>query len=249
MRPERDRHDPSVGRAAGRARAARRVPLRAHRRPAHGRKLADRLNGVPRAPEALALNCTLKSSPDESSTGVCCPSCARQLEEHGVRRPTVRVADHDVKPGVTSDEGDGDEWPAIRRQILDADILVLATPIWLGHPSSMCQRVLERLDAFLGEEDDQGRMITSTASRDRRRGRQRGRRPPRRCRALPGASSTSASRSRPTAQVYWVGEAMGSVDYKDLDKPPEKVAQTTEDVARHAAHLARVLAASPYPPG
>ena len=46
----------------------------------------------------------------------------------------VRVADLDIKPGVTSDEGDGDEWPALRRRILDADILVFGTPIWLGHP-------------------------------------------------------------------------------------------------------------------
>ena len=50
-------------------------------------------------------------------------------------------------------------------------------------------------------------------------------------------------------QVYWVGEAMGSVDYKDLDEPPEKVAQTTKDVARHAAHLAGLLAGAGYPAG
>ena len=45
-------------------------------------------------------------------------------------------------------------------RVLDADIVVLGTPIWLGKPSSVCQRVLERMDAFLGEEDDQGRIIS-----------------------------------------------------------------------------------------
>ena len=70
------------------------------------------------------------------------------------------MADFDVKPGVTSDEGDGDEWPALRAKVLAADIFVMGTPIWLGHPSSICQRVLERFDAFLSEEDDAGRMIT-----------------------------------------------------------------------------------------
>ena len=198
--------------------------------------------------KALALNCTLKASPDESSTARLLSQLCAQLEEHGVSTTTVRVVDHDVKAGVTSDEGDGDEWPAIRRQILDAQILVLGTPIWLGHPSSVCQRVLERMDALLGEEDDQGRMITfdrvavvaAVGNED-------------------GAHHVGAELFQglvdlgftvpPSAQVYWVGEAMGSVDYKDLDEPPEKVVQTTKDVARHAAHLAGLLAGAPYPPG
>ena len=50
---------------------------------------------------------------------------------------------------MTSDEGDGDEWPDIRRQILEADILVFGTPIWMGQMSSIAKRVLERMDAFL----------------------------------------------------------------------------------------------------
>ena len=68
----------------------------------------------------------------------------------------VRVVDHDVRFGVSTDEGDGDEWPAIRAKLLAADILVLATPIWLGQPSSVAKMVLERLDAELGETDGQG---------------------------------------------------------------------------------------------
>jgi hypothetical protein len=49
--------------------------------------------------------------------------------------------------------------------------------------------------------------------------------------------------------TYWVGEAMGSTDYKDLDPKPEKVLSTTATVARNAAHLAGLLAARGYPPG
>ena len=77
--------------------------------------------------KAVALSCTLKPSPAESSS--------------------VRVADHDVRFGVTTDEGDGDQWPAIRQKVLDADIMVLSTPIWMGQPSSVCKMVLERRDA------------------------------------------------------------------------------------------------------
>ncbi|MEA2332215.1 MAG: hypothetical protein QOH58_2353 [Thermoleophilaceae bacterium] len=81
------------------------------------------------------------------------------LEGHGVDTDTVRVVGHDVKPGVTSDEGDGDEWPAIRERVLAAEILVVASPTWLGRPSSVAQRVLERMDALLSETDDEGRPV------------------------------------------------------------------------------------------
>ena len=40
---------------------------------------------------------------------------------------------------------------------------------------------------------------------------------------------------------------MGSVDYKDLDATPAKVTATLRSLAANAAHLARVLAAQPYP--
>lgn len=195
---------------------------------------------------ALALSCTLKPSPAESSTDLLCRQVLDALSGHGVEGSLVRVVDHDVRPGVTSDEGDGDEWPPLRQRVVDADILVLGTPIWMGHPSSVCQRVLERLDAFLGEEDDTGRMpsldkvatVVTVGNED-------------------GAHHVASQLYQglvdvgftvpPSGQVYWVGEAMGSVDYQDLDEIPEKVAQTAADVARHASHLARLLKANPYP--
>ncbi|MGE6992570.1 flavodoxin family protein [Pseudomonas sp. NPDC047961] len=100
---------------------------------------------------ALAINCTLKVSPQESSCSLLLNQAQRELEKLGVSCEQVRAVDFNIKPGVTSDEGEGDDWPMIREKLLAADILILGTPIWLGHPSSVCQRVLERLDAFIGE--------------------------------------------------------------------------------------------------
>lgn len=74
---------------------------------------------------------------------------------------SLQLAGYDIKPGVTSDEGDGDDWPEIRRQILDADILAMGTAIRMGQPSSICKRALKRMDAFLEEKDDKGRMSPS----------------------------------------------------------------------------------------
>src|SRR5690606_35881820 len=110
---------------------------------------------------AVALNCSLKSGTQDSSTDLLLRQVLADLAKHGVTSDDpVRVVDLDVGPGVTSDEGDGDEWPGLRRAILDADVLVLGTPLWLGQPSSVAKRVLERMDAFLGETDDAGRMVS-----------------------------------------------------------------------------------------
>ncbi len=108
---------------------------------------------------ALVLNCTLKASPETSNTEALARVVMDALSEHDVDTEMVRVVDHDVRPGVTSDEGDGDAWPAIHDKLLAADILVVATPTWLGRPSSIAQRVLERMDAMLSEEDDNGRPV------------------------------------------------------------------------------------------
>jgi multimeric flavodoxin WrbA len=109
--------------------------------------------------KATVLNCTLKPAPAISNTEALARVVIDALEGNGVETELVRVIDHDVKPGVSSDEGDGDAWPEIHARILASEILVLATPTWLGHPSSVAQRVLERLDALISEQDDDGRPV------------------------------------------------------------------------------------------
>ncbi|MER6195407.1 flavodoxin family protein [Streptomyces cyaneofuscatus] len=196
---------------------------------------------------AVALVCTLSPSPAPSSSQLLAEQTMAALAEHGVTGRTIRIADHDVKPGVETDMGDGDAWPEIRAEILATDILLLATPIWLGHPSSIAQRVLERLDAEISETDEQGRLLTYgkaaaicvVGNED-------------------GAHKVSADIFQglndvgfsfaPNAVTYWVGEAMQGTDYQDLDETPEKTATTTKTLAANTAHLARQLKTTPYPP-
>jgi multimeric flavodoxin WrbA len=108
---------------------------------------------------ALVVNCTLKPSPAASNTDALAAVVVTALEKAGVEVDTLRAVDHDIKPGVSSDEGSGDAWPAIRRRLLEAEILVIATPTWLGQPSSVSKRVLERMDAMLSETDDDDRPV------------------------------------------------------------------------------------------
>ena len=75
--------------------------------------------------KALAFNSTLKSSAasENSSTDKLLGLIAEEFKKYGVETETIRLADHDIKPGVTSDEGKGDASPKIREQVLAADIL------------------------------------------------------------------------------------------------------------------------------
>lgn len=198
---------------------------------------------------ALAINCTLKAGNGElSSTELMLSQILATLGRHGVDSRTVRAVDHDIKPGVTSDEGDGDAWPAIRESVLAADILVLGTPIWLGQPSSVAKRVLERMDAFLAELDDENRMISfGRVAMVAVVGNEDG---AHHVAAEVYQALSDVGFTIPTnAAVYWVGEAMQATDYKDLDQIPDPVRSTMDMACRNAVHLARCLKDSPYPGG
>ena len=105
---------------------------------------------------ALILNCTLKPSPAASNTEALAQVLSAALEQGGATCEMIRAVDLNLLPGVSSDEGEGDEWPPVYEKLLSAEILVLATPTWFGQPSSVVKRVLERMDAMLSETDDAG---------------------------------------------------------------------------------------------
>jgi multimeric flavodoxin WrbA len=198
-------------------------------------------------PTALVLVGTLSKSPAESSSDLIGRQVLAELGKHDVDGEVVRVVDHDVRFGVSTDEGDGDGWPMIRAKLLSADILVIATPIWLGQPSSVTKMVLERLDAELSETDDQGRLLTfgkvaAVAVVGNEDGAHHTI-----AECLQALNDTGFSVAA-NSGTYWVGEAMQSVDYKDHDTSPEATTSAIATVAANGAHLARLLKANPYPP-
>ncbi|PRB72636.1 NAD(P)H-dependent oxidoreductase [Arthrobacter sp. MYb213] len=196
--------------------------------------------------KALILVCTLSPSPKKSSSDLLAQQVGQKFSELDVQPEILRVVDFNVMPGVLKDMGGGDEWPGIRAKILAADILVLATPIWVGHPSSVAQRVLERLDAELSETDSQGRpilfdkvaMVAVVGNED-------------------GAHHVIADLSQGLGEVgfsipaqgstYWVGEAMHSTDFQDLKQTPEVTANATDISTRNSTHLATLLKSKPFP--
>jgi multimeric flavodoxin WrbA len=198
--------------------------------------------------KALAFNCSLKPTKggEPSSTDALLGQLVAELRGLGVETEVIRAVDHDIKAGTNHDMGSGDAWPMLREKLLASDILVVATPIWLGQPSSVAKRVLERIDAFIEELDDNNRMktfgkvglVAVVGNED-------------------GAHHVAAEIYQalndlgfslaPTAVTYWVGEAMTGKEYKEFKTSPEKVAVATTMAAAGAAHLAKILKANPYP--
>lgn len=196
--------------------------------------------------KALVLNCTLKPSPESSSTEALSRVLMRQWSEDGIENELLRLADYDIKPGVKSDMGEGDDWPVIREKISGSDILVIATPTWLGQMSSIAKRALERLDAVLSETDEQGRTwamgkvagVVVTGNED-------------------GAHHIVATVLQPLVDIgftapgqawtYWhLGPGPGP-DYTDTEQGHDYSDRVGRNAARNLAWVARALAAAPPP--
>ncbi len=113
--------------------------------------------------KAVFVNCTLKKSPALSHTDGLMESARSIMREAGVSVSTIRLVDHDVAAGVYPDMTEHgwqtDEWPALFKEIIAADILVVGSPIWLGQHSSECAKLIERLYAHSGEQNDKGQYI------------------------------------------------------------------------------------------
>lgn len=184
--------------------------------------------------------------PADSSSDVIAGQVRDELARHGVEGETLRVVDYDVRPGVEADMGDGNQWPEIVEWIRNSDVLVFATPTWLGHMSSVAQRVLERLDAELSNTDDQGRpamfgkiAVGAVVGNE------------------DGAHKIIADAHQGLNDIgftipaqgstYWNSEAMNPRDFKDLETTPDVVASTTKTLAANAAHLSSLLAGRQYP--
>ena len=112
---------------------------------------------------AAFVNCTLKRSPEISHTHGLMKRSIALMQSQGVSVDQIRLADHDVADGVYPDMREHgwefDEWVDLWPRIRDADILVVGTPIWLGEPSSVLRRFIERLYSMSGELAENGQYV------------------------------------------------------------------------------------------
>ncbi|WP_070121259.1 flavodoxin family protein [Bacillus marinisedimentorum] len=197
--------------------------------------------------KAVFLNCTLKKSPETSNTDALIDQAASYFEEENVTSEIIRLADYNIAYGISADEGEGDQWPEVFEKVLDADILVIGTPIWLGEKSSIAAKAIERLYGASGMTNDKGQYIyynkvggaVITGNEDG---------------AKNSASSILYGLSHigftipPNVDTYWVGEAgPGPSFIKANGEENEFTQQHAKIMAYNLLHFARYLKEHPIP--
>ena len=196
--------------------------------------------------KALLLSCTLKPSPEKSNTEALAQIAIDQMKVDGVDSELIRLVDLDIKPGVKTDQGDGDDWPGVHKKLLAADILVMVTPTWLGQHSSVCMRALERMDALLSESKDDGRPIAfDKVARIVITGNEDG------AHHIVGTVSQALIDVGFTVPAhswtYWhLGPGPGP-DYLDTDEAHEYAHRLARNAARNLVAVAQALKAKPLP--
>jgi len=99
--------------------------------------------------KAIFINCTLKPSPTLSHTRGLINMSQAIMEANGITTEVIRAVDHRIAFGVYPDMREHgwkeDDWPGIQKKVMEADILVMGSPIWLGEKSSVASMVIERL--------------------------------------------------------------------------------------------------------
>jgi multimeric flavodoxin WrbA len=110
--------------------------------------------------KALFLNCTLKKSPEKSHTQGLVEMSKGIMQKNGITVDELRPVDFNIAYGVNADMTehgwDKDDWPEIYKKVKDADILVLASSIWLGEKTSICTKMIERLYSSSGDLNSRG---------------------------------------------------------------------------------------------
>ena len=197
---------------------------------------------------ALGLNCTLKRSPEVSNTEALMNRVLGLMADHGVETELLRPVDYEIPFGVTSDEGEGDEWPLILEKVKAADILLMGMSIWFGVRSSVMQMVIERLDGTYNETNEAGQYplynkvagVVVTGNEDG---------------AHASAETTLFNMTHlgcvvpPNADTYWVGEAGPGPSYLDAGGPEHPYTlRTSSWCAHNLLHMAVILREHPIPP-
>lgn len=110
--------------------------------------------------KAMFINGTLSKSPSLSHTQRLVKLSQKIMEKQGVQTTLIRAIDHDIATGVWPDMREHgwrtDEWPKLFKKVMEADILVLAGPIWLGDNSSQTKKIIERLYSCSSLLNDKG---------------------------------------------------------------------------------------------
>lgn len=194
------------------------------------------------------MNCTLKKSLQVSNTRALVDKAVAIFKELGVESEVVRVVDHKVAFEVSSDEGEGDEWPLILEKIKACNILVIATPIWFGVLFSVAKMVIERLDGTYMEGDpetgqyplyEKAAGVIVTGNEDGAHDV---------CSTILFSLTHLDCAVPPNADCYWVGDAGPGPSYIEAGGGRHLYTnRTARYMAHNLVYLAKLLKENPIP--
>ncbi|MEO7976036.1 flavodoxin family protein [Flavobacterium sp.] len=95
--------------------------------------------------KAIILLATLKNK-GRSNTETLAAFLGEYLTKQNIDFEIIKLANHNIIPGTYTHMDIKDDWPKIYNKILEAEILLFATPIWWNNHSSELQKCIERLD-------------------------------------------------------------------------------------------------------
>ena len=197
--------------------------------------------------KAVVLNCTLKKSPETSNTRSLIDEVVSFFEKEGVTSEIIRIADYNIPAAMAVDAGDGDEWPSISEKILAADILIIATPVWMGEKSSIAKKVMERIYAGSSKTNEKGQYIyynrvggvIVTGNEDGAKDSAKS--------ILYGLSHMGFT-VPPNADTYWVGEAGPGPSFIEAEGyKNDFTRQHARLMAYNLIHFARIFKLNPIP--
>lgn len=198
--------------------------------------------------KALVLNCTIKYSPEVSNSGALANILIDRMKElhEGIDIEMLRVTDYNVKfGGASNDMGGDDEWPIILKKVKEADIFIMAMPIWMGVRCSVGQMVIERLDGTTKGNEVQFPLYNSVAGVVVT-GNEDG--------AHDVAANTLYNLAHfgctipPNTDIYWVGDAGPGASFIEAHgELSPYVQRNVEMTAQNLIHGALMLKKMPYP--
>jgi multimeric flavodoxin WrbA len=200
--------------------------------------------------KAIFINCSIKPSSDVSNTKALMDMLSHRMGEldSEMEIEHIHALDYNIKHGTKNDEGAGDEWPKILEKMVESDIIVFGSPVWMGLRSSVLQQIMERLDGTMhadpNPENGQFALynkvagIVVTGNEDG---------------AHDVIASTFANLAHfgltipPHTDVYWVGDAGPGMSFIDEGGAMSPYVNRNIELASHnLIHGAKMVRDNPY---
>ncbi|ARI79238.1 NADPH-dependent oxidoreductase [Halobacillus mangrovi] len=109
--------------------------------------------------KAVLLNCSLEKGNKPTDTEKLLHHSAHLFQSEEIDIERIHLRDFHINFGITPKLDGEDDWPFIFEKILEADIVLFATPIAMGDKTSIATLILERLQGYHHMKNRKGQGI------------------------------------------------------------------------------------------